>query len=142
MATKTRGAVVAVPLTQESSRHLTVRARLCGRTVRFILDTGAGATLIDSAAAARFGLKMRAHRQKGAGVGSASMAVNSVGRHDLHLAGVDLSRTKLRTIDLSHVNAGLKKAEVRAIVGVIGADVLQRYKAVIDYGTSRLMLHV
>jgi hypothetical protein len=76
----------------------------------------------------------------GYGAGSAAIAVGRIAKHDLRLGGVDLSKTKLRTIDLSHVNAGLAKAAVRPIVGVIGADVLRRHKAVIDYGRSLLLL--
>ena len=121
-----------VPLVREKSHHITVEARLGGRPARFIVDTGAGGTIVDSSAAPRYKLDLRARSQRATGVG-ASVAMSSVAKHDLALAGVDLSETKLRTLDLSHVNAGLGKAGVRPVVGVLGADVLWRHKAVIDY---------
>ena len=50
--------------------------------------------------------------------------MNYVAKHDLTLSGLDLSNTKLLTVDLSHVNAGLKKKGVKPWVGILGADVL------------------
>ena len=46
------------------------------------------------------------------------------------------------TLDLSHVNAGLKKAKVERVVGVLGADVLWRRNAVIDYDRTLMLLSV
>jgi hypothetical protein len=53
---------------------------------------------------------------------------------------VDLSSFKLIALDLTHVVAGLAKAKVEAIVGVLGADVLHRKNAVIDYARSIILL--
>jgi hypothetical protein len=38
--------------------------------------------------------------------------------------------------DLSHVNEALTQAKEKAIHGIIGADFLKQYKAVIDYGRN------
>lgn len=69
-----------------------------------------------------------------------AMRMNYVGKHDLTLPGLDLSDTKLLTLDLSHVNAGLKKSKVEPVVGVLGADVLWRHHAVIDYDRGVMLL--
>jgi hypothetical protein len=140
MATKTPRRFVLVPLTREKSHHITVEARLAGRPARFIVDTGAGGTIVDLSAAAEYKLKLRSRSKKGGGVGSIAMQMNSVAKHDLQLAGVDLSETKLLTMDLSHVNAGLKKAKVEPVVGVIGADILWRRHALIDYAKGLMLL--
>ena len=66
--------------------------------------------------------------------------MNYVAKHDLMLFGLDLSNTKLLTLDLSHVNAGLKKAKVEPVVGVLGEDVLWRCHAVIDYDRGLMLL--
>jgi hypothetical protein len=50
------------------------------------------------------------------------------------------SGTKLLTLDLSHVNAGLKKSKVAPVVGVLGADVLWRHHALIDYDRRLILL--
>lgn len=140
MATKAARKVFLVPFVREKSRHITVEARLRGRAVRFVVDTGAGVTCIDSAALPRFELELSVASRKGGGVGSSAMKMTYVARHDLKLAGVDLSAIKLISLDLSHVNVGLKRAKVQPIVGVLGADVLSGHQAVIDYARSSMLL--
>jgi hypothetical protein len=131
---------VAVPFFREKSHHITVLARLAGRSARFIVDTGAGGTILDSKAVSQYKLTLSSASRKAGGVGSAAMRMNYIGKHDLALLGLDLSDTKLLTLDLSHVNAGLKKAKVKPVVGVIGADVLWRRHAIIDYDRGVVVL--
>ena len=125
---------------REKSRHITVVARLAGRPARFIVDTGAGGTILDSDAVTQYKLKLSSASRKGVGVGSVAMRMSYVAKHDLTLFDLDLSNTKLLTLDLSHVNAGLKKAKVAPVVGVLGADVLWRHYAVIDYARGLMLL--
>ena len=140
MPTKPIRQFVLIPLIREKSHHITVAARLAGRSARFIIDTGAGGTIIDSEAVSRYKLKLSSASRKGGGVGSAAMRMNYVAKHDLTLFDLDLSDTKLLTLDLSHANAGLKKAKVEPVVGVLGADVLWRCHAVIDYDRGLMLL--
>jgi Aspartyl protease len=133
---------ILVPFAREKSRHITVVATLRGRPVRFIVDTGAGGTCIDLAAVPRFKLEISSASRKGGGVGSSVMRMGYVVSHDLRLGGVDLSATKLTTLDLSHVNDGFKQAKVKPIVGVLGADILWSRHALIDYAKSILLISV
>ena len=140
MTTKNFRGFVLIPIIKEKSHHITVAASLAGRSARFIIDTGAGGTILDSEAVSHYNLKLSSAARKGGGVGSVAMRMNYVANHDLALFGLDLSTTKLLTLDLSHVNAGLKKAKVEPVVGVIGADVLWKRRAVIDYGRGVMLL--
>jgi predicted aspartyl protease len=56
-ASCTLGAVAVLPITVEQG-HLTFGSDLNGHPTRFMLDTGAFATLVDRAAAARLGVKL------------------------------------------------------------------------------------
>jgi len=140
MPAKTTREFVLVPIIREKSHHITVVARLAGQSARFIVDTGAGGTIVDAGAVANYKLKLTSASRKGGGVGSSSMQINYVARHDLTLGDLDLSGTKLRTLDLSHVNAALAKAKVEPVAGVIGADVLWHHHAVIDYSRGIMLL--
>jgi hypothetical protein len=131
---------VLIPIAREKSHHITVVARLAGRPARFIIDTGAGGTVLDSNAVSKYKLKLSSASRKGGGVGSAAMRMSYVVKHDLSLLDLDLSDTKLLTLNLAHVNAGLKSARVAPVVGVLGADVLWRRHAVIDYDRGLLLL--
>lgn len=124
---------VLIPFQVERSGHITVVATLCGEDARFIVDTGAGGTCIDSGALDRFGLVLSKRSRKGGGVGNTAMQLTSVAKHDIKVAELDLSKFRLHALDLSHVNAGLKKAKVKAIIGVLGADILLELSATIDY---------
>jgi hypothetical protein len=131
---------VMVQLVREKSHHITVVARLAGLPARFVVDTGAGGTVLDAGSVGRYKLKLSSASRKGGGVGSAAMRMNYVARHDLTLLDLDLSDIRLLTLDLSHVNAGLAKAKVEPVVGVLGADVLWRRRAVIDYDRGLMLL--
>ncbi len=125
MPTKKIRQFVLIPIIREKSHHITIVARLSGRAARFIIDTGAGGTILDSEAVSQYKLKLSSASHKAGGVGAAAMRMNYVAKHDLTLCELDLSSTKLLTLDLSHVNAGLKKAKVEPVVGVLRADVLE-----------------
>ena len=42
--------------------------------------------------------------------------------------------------DLSHVNAALVKHDAKEVHGIIGADILEKGKAIIDYNKNILYL--
>jgi len=140
MPTKDKRQFVLIPIIRDKSNHIVVIAKLAGRPARFVVDTGAGGTAIDSGAVSRYKLKLSSASHEAGGLGSAAKLMNYVAKHDLTLSGLDLSNTKLLTVDLSHVNAGLKKKGVKPWVGILGADVLWSRHAVIDYSRGVMLL--
>jgi len=142
MPTKNDRRYALIPIIRERSHHITVVARLAGRPARLIVDTGAGGTILDSEAVSKYKLKLSSASRKVGGLGSAAIRMSYVARHDLGLCGLDLSDTKVIALDLSHVNAGLTKAKVERVVGVLGADVLWRRHAIIDYDRGLMLLSV
>ena len=134
------GRSTLIPFRFEKSSHITVLAKLSGEEVRLIVDTGAGGTCIDSNEVERFNLRLSKRSQKGGGVGSSSMQIIGIAKHDLAVAGLDLSTYKLHALDLSHVNAGLVAAGVKAVAGVLGADILFDRQAIVDYGRGHIIL--
>ena len=105
-----------------------------------IVDTGAGATLIHTGVLKHYRLELTARIRKSAGMGISGVQFTAIASHDLQLDGVDLSTIALHAIDLSHVIDGLTKAKVPPIAGILGADVLYRKHAVIDYGRQCIVL--
>ena len=104
------------------------------------MDTGAGGTCIDQAMLQHYGLTLARRSRRGGGVGSSTMQLTSIGKHDLSLAGMDLSSVRLHAIDLSHVNASLVSVRVKPIAGVIGADILMDRNAIIDYSRRCIIM--
>ena len=140
MAKSNKQQFTLVPFVREKSHHITVVALLSGRPARLIVDTGAGGTIVDTGALAQFGLKLSSTSRKGVGVGSSSMRTSRIAKYRLVLGDLDVSDTRLLALDLSHVNAGLTKAKVAPVHGVLGADVLWRHRALIDYSRGLLFL--
>ena len=81
---------VLIPIIREKSHHITVVARLSGRAARFVIDTGAGGTILDSEAVSLYQLKLSSASDKAGGIGAAATRMNYVAKHDLTLFDLDL----------------------------------------------------
>ena len=124
------GGYAAVPMRPHGDAHLTVRMQLNGVPGVFILDTGAGRTVLDRAAQSRFdGGRTPVSGGVATGAGGAGMAI----------AALPDSRLRI-VMPLDHVNAAFVRRGEAAVDGVLGADVLERGGAVIDYPNLRLYL--
>jgi hypothetical protein len=44
------------------------------------------------------------------------------------------------TFDMSHINKTFNEKEVESVDGIIGADVLKKSKAILDYKSNKLYL--
>ena len=52
------------------------------------------------------------------------------------------SKISLISIDMTHINKVLSEKETESVDGIIGADVLKKSKAVIDYESNKLYLKI
>lgn len=130
----------SIPLRTLPSGHHVVEGSLNGRPATFVVDTGAGRTVIHQPHLAKFGL------QPGGGpVGTAigaggATAVSRVGINDLTVASTKTSLTGIFALDLSHIVKALDPIVGSPVHGVIGQDVMQAQHAVIDVQQARLYL--
>ena len=46
----------------------------------------------------------------------------------------------LVTFDMSHINKTFNEKEIKSVDGIIGADVLKKSKAILDYKSNKLYL--
>jgi predicted aspartyl protease len=113
---------------------LLVPVRVNGRDARFLLDTGAGATVIDATLAEELGLESRGLVQARGAAGHDAAAF--VGVERLELPGVELRGQTVVTLDLAPVAAVIG----RAVDGVLGYDFLSRFAVRLDYPAARLGL--
>ena len=94
----------------------------------FILDTGAGQSMLSKHAVKRLRLKSSPLREKGLGAGG-TVALQYTVVDSLKLADIRLKNREVRVIDQSRIS----KAVGRRIYGIIGCDVLCDYVITIDY---------
>jgi hypothetical protein len=123
------------------ARHVWLRASVNGGPpADFIFDTGASISLVDSAYAARIGLKTEGLQQgQGAGaMGSASFAVLP----SLKVEGADGDGIELKDVRVAvlSVNGMLAPYFWRDCAGVLGFDFIDRFVDEIDYDGRLLTL--
>jgi predicted aspartyl protease len=117
-----------------NSNHIYVQAMLNGKgPLWFILDTGAGATVLSREKAEELGLPLQGNLE-GRGAGEASVDVALVPSVSFELPGVTLQDQTAVAIALG----ALTIYEGRAIDGILGYDLISRFVMEIDYENRRL----
>jgi Aspartyl protease len=130
----------AVPLSRTSGTgHHLVQARLNGRAALFVLDTGANVSVVDDDHAAAFGLTGAAVRGRGEIVGGGPQA-RQVGIDRLELGGIPIRQRSMVVTDLGRLSVAMQSLAGRAVHGLIGQDVLNEHRAVIDMDRPLLFL--
>ncbi|NQX80620.1 MAG: clan AA aspartic protease [Flavobacteriaceae bacterium] len=122
------------------TNHILIEAKLNGVSGRFILDTGASNSCVGKDNVDEFLIKSKSSEEKVAGVGSAQMETEISIDNVLKLKKRTFKGLSIVVFDLSNINEALMNQEVEAVSGIIGADVLIKAKAVIDYENKFIYL--
>lgn len=129
-----------VKLRKIVTNHLEFDAELNGVKGKFILDTGASNSCVGLDLIDYFKLQAEESETKAAGAGATDMETQQSENNTLVIGKWKLKKFDLVLFDLSHVNAALEQHEAEKVHGIIGADVLEKGKAVIDYSKKVLYL--
>ena len=122
------------------SNHFEMRATINGVKGRFILDTGASNTLVDSMLLEDFNLKIKKADVKITGAGATNMDSQISVKNHLKIGKWSNSKSMIVLFNLTHVNSGLAENNIEPIQGIIGTDVLKKAGAIIDYEKKYLYL--
>ena len=131
---------VPVKMSRTSTDHFEVQAIVNGVPGRFIIDTGASNTCIAQEHADHFGLVSEEAEVKAAGAGASDMEARISQENSIMLGKWKRKKLQVVLFDLSHVNHALTSQESGVIDGIIGADILKKGRAVIDYKKKMLYL--
>ena len=124
------------------THHLELSAKINGNAGRFILDTGASNTCIGSDRIDYFKLKSKESKIKAAGAGATDMETLTSKKNSVEIGKWHHKKLKIVLFDLVHVNTALITHDAEPVDGIIGADVLDKGKAIIDYKKKILYLKV
>lgn len=131
-----------IRLKKLATGHEMVRGAINGQEGQFILDSGAGITVIHSSEALRFKLNIdKSSSVFAAGAGGQGKIFEAQIDY-MSIGGEVLDMKKVFVLDLSHVVNALKQATGEHIHGVVGQDVLTAHNGIIDVKNSRLYLIV
>ena len=129
-----------IKLTLTKTNHFEIKAILNGVEGDFIVDTGASNSCVGFEAVEKFALFTQDSDVLAAGAGATDMVTKLSKKNTIQLGKWYKKRIPLVLFDLNHVNTALVAHQAAPVDGIIGADILKRGKAVIDYEKKRLYL--
>jgi len=130
---------IKIPLTKMASGHLHLNALINGVKGEFILDTGAGATVIDTKQQKKFYMKTQESESLGAGAGGQTSLQQSLD-NSFKMGTLEMPKFLLYVMNLDHVNNAFTLMGLKEVDGVIGANILTSNKGIIDYANLTLYL--
>lgn len=122
------------------TNHFEIKASINGVNGHFILDTGASNSCVGFEAIERFNLKVIDSEIKAVGAGSSDMLTQISKSNAIKVGKWTKNRVPLILFNLSHVNNGLINHNADPVDGILGADILKKGKAIIDYEKKYLYL--
>ncbi|HEX7832042.1 MAG TPA: aspartyl protease family protein [Thermoanaerobaculia bacterium] len=116
--------------------HVYIPVEIAGKTVSFVVDTGAEASVIDAGTAKSLGLTGTGSIEA-RGNGEQTVSAQPIPKPQLTVAGLTLPLETMYAVPLR----ALWPREGRALEGILGHDVLSRFVVEVDYAASRVRLH-
>lgn len=134
---------VAIPIRQNVAGQLLISATVNDVEGVYILDSGAGRTVIDSARVDALGLKLKHDEAESTGGGIGGHGVENVPSYHnaISIGGFRMDNLAVAVMPLSTAWESL--AQVGAyeeLYGIIGVDVLKAGSALVDFSTMTLYL--
>lgn len=131
---------ISIPLERLVSGHLVMPMTLNHLEGRFILDTGAGGTVIEAKRQAYFSMEAEFTEETATGAGATGLHMQLSKSNILQLERLELADHELTLMNLDHVNQAFAALDITAVDGVVGADILEALHAIIDYANLTLYL--
>ena len=129
-----------IKLKKMTTNHLELKASINGVQGRFILDTGASNSCVGLDLIAFFNLEAQESETKAAGAGATDMETLQSEHNTLKISAWQHKNCHLVLFNLAHVNTALTQHHGKEVHGIIGADILEKGKAIIDYQKHFLYL--
>lgn len=133
----------AVPVRGVDPGHHLIEATINGQTGNFVLDTGANVTVINASQAERFGLAAGGGGGRFSGLGmpaGASGNASQVSIESFEIGSITVRQNRIVIADLGHLLDALGRTSGREVAGIVGQDVLNEHRAIIDVARPMLYL--
>jgi predicted aspartyl protease len=131
----------AVPMQVSDGFNLYVNATINGRQARLMVDTGAFATLLHRPFVRSMRIPTRQTPYSSAAVNLKQRGVDVARIRKLSVGSIDIVGREVGVIDLEGlIHNGLLEG-TPPVVGLLGAEILDRHHGIIDFGTRTLYLH-
>jgi hypothetical protein len=122
--------------------HIMVQGKIHGKEARFLIDTGASRSVFDPNTITDFIDNVAFEKKEGmtAGVGSSDLESATFMIEVFSIGELEIHDYEAVALDLENIHEMYGKLGLPRIDGIIGGDLLKRYKAVINYKGKKLRL--
>ncbi|TCI90618.1 retropepsin-like aspartic protease [Tenacibaculum sp. M341] len=118
---------------KEITGHLVLMTNINGIKSRLILDTGATNTAIDIKKQQELKLNSELSNEVATGAGKTDIPFEKAQDVKLEINGLTFNKKELYIMNLDYVNSALSDYGIDKIDGILGADILTEFNAIIDY---------
>jgi predicted aspartyl protease len=128
----------------EDGYHPLVEVSIFGKPFILVLDTGASKTAFDQTILLQAGDQARiiSSDRVSTGLGTSDMVSATSLISDMQIGELSVSPFEVAVLDLSTINIAYSQMNHPEVLGVLGGDVLMKYRAVISYGKQTLELEI
>ena len=121
------------------TKHYLIEAKVNGVSGRFILDTGASNSCICTSLENKFKTISMENKEK-ASSATSQMTHTKISKSNTIQIGKWEDKINLITFDMSHINHALNEKKINSVSGIIGADILKKSKAILNYNKNKLYI--
>ena len=132
---------ISVKLKLLKTNHYLLKACINRVEGKFILDSGASSSCICLSLENKFKISSKKNKIK-ASSATSNMEDTRLSKNNTIELRKWRSKINLVSIDMTHINSVLNEKVTESVDGIIGADVLKKSKAVIDYESNKLYLKI
>ena len=130
---------ISIKLNFLKTKHYSLEANINGINGKFILDTGASNSCICTSLENKFKAISKESKEK-ASSATSQMTHTKISKSNTIQIGNWKNTINLITFNMNHINKALSEKKVDPIDGIVGADVLKKSKAILDYKSNKLYL--
>ena len=121
------------------TKHYLMEAKVNSVSGRFILDTGASNSCVCISLEDKFKVISQKSKEKASSANS-EMTHTKISKSNAIQIGKWEDKIDLISFDMNHINNALSQKKIDSIDGIVGADILKKSKAILDYKSNKLYL--
>lgn len=128
---------------EEDGFHVFIDAKVAGKAVNLLIDTGASRTVFDKNRFTQFVPedKYELNHKLSTGLGTSTMESHKVLIEKFVLGTLEIKNYEAVLLDMTHVNESYDSLDISPIDGVLGGDLLVRFNGIINYPQRSLSLN-
>ena len=124
---------IKIQMIQLKSGHLKLNATVNKVKGSFILDTGSSTTIIDSKHRKKFRLITKKTEKIAKTANGSQLKMKKSKNNTLEFEELKIKNFSVSLVNLNHINYSFMRMGIVEVDGIIGSDLLNSRKAVIDY---------